>query len=79
MSPLMRTSPDTVLNHHLRNHSSLGPGSWTGPLRKRIPLHLELADLLVQPGDQGGVVPGLLILTLTEDAGGAFGEGFFQD
>ena len=79
MSPLARTSPDTEMNHHLRKHPSLGPGSWIGPLRHGIPLHVEPADLLVQPDDQGGVVPGLLILTLTEDAGGAFGEGFIQD
>ena len=52
------------------------PGSWTGPLRQEIPLHLQLADLLVQPGDQGGVVLGLLLLVLAEDPDSAFGEGF---
>ena len=35
------------------------------------PLHLQLADLLVQAGDQGGVVPGLLVLAVAENAGGA--------
>ncbi len=53
-----------------------GTDSWNGPLRQEIPLHLQLADLLVQPGDQGGVVLGLLPLVLAEDADSAFGEGF---
>ena len=52
-----------------------GPGSWTGPLGQEIPLHLQLADLLVQAGDQGGVTLGLLVLTVAEDASGAIGEG----
>ena len=56
--------------------SAAAPGSWTVPLRQEIPLHLQLADLLVQPGDQGVVVPGLLLLTAAEDAGGAFVECF---
>ena len=34
-------------------------------------LRLRLADLLVQAGDQGGIVPGLLLLTIAEDAGSA--------
>ena len=34
------------------------PSSWTGPLGQEIPLHLELADLLVQAGGQRGVAPG---------------------
>ena len=50
--------------------------SWTGPLRQEIPFHLQLADLLLQPGDKGGVVLGLLFLAVAEDAGGSFGDGF---
>ena len=52
-----------------------GPGSWTGPLGQEIPLHLELADLLVQPGHQGVVVLGLLVLTVAEHTGGSLGQG----
>ena len=52
------------------------PGSWTRPLRQEIPLHLELSDLLVKPGDQGGGVPGLLFLTVAEDAGGTLSQSF---
>ena len=37
----------------------------------RNPFHLQLADLLVQAGDQGGVVPSLLVLAVAENAGGA--------
>ena len=40
-------------------------------LLQEIPLHLQLADLLVQPGDQGGIVPGLLLLAVAENPGGA--------
>ena len=46
-------------------------GRWAGHLRQEIPLHLQLADLLVQAGDQGVVVPGLLLLAVAEDTGGA--------
>ena len=53
-----------------------GPGSWTGPLRQEIPLHLQLADLLVQAGNQGGLVLGFLVLAVAEETGGAFGQGF---
>ena len=35
-----------------------------------------VADLLVQAGNQGGLVLGLLGLTVAEDPGGAFGQGF---
>ena len=44
-------------------------------LGQEIPLHLELADLLVQTVDQRGIALGLLILTVAKDAGGAIGEG----
>ena len=53
----------------------IGPDSWTGPPRQEIPLHLQLADLLVQPGDQGGGVPALF-LTVAEYPGGALHKGF---
>ena len=59
--------------HHL---PPTAPNSWTGPLRQEIPLHLQLADLLVEAGDQGGVVPGFLVLAVAEDAGGALHKGF---
>ena len=51
------------------------PGSWTGPLRQEIPLHLQLADLLVEPGNKG--VIGLLPFALVpvEDAGRSFSQG----
>ena len=39
-------------------------GSWTGPFLQEIPLHLELADLLVQASHQGVVVLVLLLLAL---------------
>ena len=55
---------------------AVGPDSWTGPLRQETPLPLQLADLLVEPGDEGGVAFGLLILTVAEDAGGALHKGF---
>ena len=55
--------------------SAAAPGSWTVPLRQEIPLHLQLADLLVQAGGQRGVAPSLLVLTVAEDTGGALGEG----
>ena len=55
--------------------SAAATGSWTGPLGQEIPFHLELADLLVQAGDQRGIAPGLLVLTVAENAGGAIGEG----
>ena len=42
-----------------------------GPLRQEIPLYLQPANLLVQAGDQGGGVPGFLLLAVAEDAGGA--------
>ena len=42
----------------------------------RNPVHLQLSDFLVQPGDQSGVATGLLVRTVAEDAGGAIGEGF---
>ena len=48
----------------------------TGPLRQEMPLHLQLADLLVQPGNQGGIVPGPLVRAVAEDDGGALGECF---
>ena len=50
------------------------PGRVHGPLRQEIPLHLQLADLLVQPGDQGGVALGLLVLTVAEHTGGTPGQ-----
>ena len=52
------------------------PDSWTEPLRQEIPLHLELPDLLVLAGDQGGVALGPLLLTAAEDVGGPFGQAF---
>ena len=55
-----------------------GPDSWTVPLRQEIPLHLQLTDLLVLPGDQGGVVLCLVFLTVAEDTGGAVHKSFFQ-
>ncbi len=48
----------------------------TGPLRQEMPLHLQLADLLVQSGNQGGIVPGPLVRAVAEDDGGALGECF---
>ena len=47
----------------------------TGLLGQEIPLHLQLADLLVQPGDQSGVALGLLVLTIAEHTGGSLGQG----
>ena len=34
----------------------------------RMSPDLQLADLLAQPGDRGGVFPGLLVPTVAEDA-----------
>ena len=57
-------------------------GSWSGPFLQEIPLHLELADLLVQASHQGVVVLVLLLLALigpvalVEDGGRAIDQGF---
>ena len=52
-----------------------GPDSWTGPLRQEIPLHFQLSDLLVQPGDQSRVTLGPLFLTIAEDTGRSLQQG----
>ena len=75
MSLIARTSPDTGLNHHLRNHPSLGPGSWTESLRQEIPLHLQLSGLLVQPCNQRGSLFGFLVLAAAEDTRGSRQQG----
>ena len=48
--------------------SPAGQVSWSGPSRQEIPLHIELTNLLVQSGDQGGIVSGLLFMTVAGDA-----------
>ena len=58
--------------------SAAGPGSWTGRLGQEIPLHLQLADLLVQPGDQVGVALALLVLTVAETPAAPSVRAFFQ-
>ena len=54
------------------------PGSWTGLLGQEIPFHLQLADLLVQPGDQSGVALGLLVLTVADTPAAPSVRTFFQ-
>ena len=53
-------------------------GSWAGPFRQEIPLHIELADLLVQPGHRSVVVLLLLALggsvAVVKDVGRAIGQ-----
>ena len=58
---------------------AVGPDSWTELLHQEIPLHPQLSALPVQRGDQGNVIPGLLLLTVAEDVGGAFCECFLPD
>ena len=41
-----------------------------------MPFHLQLAGLLAPAGDQACLVPGLPVLAVAEDAGGAFRECF---
>ena len=42
----------------------------------RNPTPPSTRDLLVQAGDQGGLVLGFLVLAVAEDLGGAFGQDF---
>ena len=46
-----------------------------GPLHQELPLHIQLSAPSVLASDQFCLVPGLLLLTNAEVAGGAFGEG----
>ena len=48
------------------------PGLWTGPFPQKPPFYLELADLLVEPGDDGGVPILALVLVPVEDASCSF-------
>ena len=55
---------------------AVGPDSLPRPLRQEIRLYLQVDDLLVQAGDQGVVVPSLLLLAVAQNADDSFGEGF---
>jgi len=54
------------------------PGLWTGPFPQKTPFHLELADLLVEPGDGGGVPILALVLVPVKDAVENAGRSFHQ-
>ena len=67
--PAERTAALSVTSDGLGPASSpAGQVSCAGPSRQEIPLHLDLTDLLVQPGDQGGIVSGLLFMTVADSA-----------
>ena len=51
--------------------AAVWPDSWTDLCAKKSRSTLSCQLLLVQAGDQGGVVPGLLLLVVAEDTGGA--------
>jgi len=51
------------------------PGSWSEPLRQEIPLNLQLANLLVEPGEKGLIALLALVVVPIEDAGRPFQQG----
>ena len=59
-----------------RPSRAAAPGSWTGPFRQEIPFHFQLADLLVEPGDEDRIGFLALFVVAAEDAGRSCQQGF---